>query len=136
MDIDSGYGIGFNARSQLEWSDGSWGKYVIMFCADMSSSVQVDIKNKNILVLGECLTQRLDDTTLKAEAKYALNFTQLRKTFVLSMHCNGDSSFWYVNAVKMYQFKAKDSEIKSYLLCVGNILKDFTVHNMKKTGLQ
>ena len=107
-----------------------------MFCADMSSSVQVDIKNKNILVLGECLTQRLDDTTLKAEAKYPLNFTQLRKTFVLSMHCNGDSSFWYVNAVKMYQFKAKDSEIKSYLLSVGNILKDFTVYNMKKTGLQ
>ena len=107
-----------------------------MFCADMSSSVQVDIKNKNTLVLEECLTQRLDDTTLKAEAKYPLSFTQLRKTFVLSMHCNGDSSFWYVNAVKMYQFKAKDSEIKSYLLSVGNILKDFTVYNMKKTGLQ
>ena len=93
IDAYSGYGIGFNARSQLEWSDRSWGKYVIMFCADMSSSVQVDIKNKNTLVLEECLTQRLDDTTLKAEAKYPLNFTQLRKTFVLSVHCNGDSSF-------------------------------------------
>ena len=92
IDGYSGYRIGFNARSQPEWSDGSWGKYVIMFCADMSSSVQVDIKNKNILVLGECLTQRLDDTTLKAEVKHPLNFTQLRKTFVLSMHCNGVSS--------------------------------------------
>ena len=28
--------------------------------------------------------------------------------------------FLFVNAVKMYQFKAKDSEIKPYLLCLGN----------------
>ena len=38
----------------------------------------------------------------------------------------------------MYQFKAKDSEIKRYLLCLGNISKDFTINNMKKkkTGLK
>ena len=27
-------------------------------------------------------------------------------------------------ATKMYQFKAKDSEIKWYLLCLGNLSKD------------
>ena len=32
----------------------------------------------------------------------------------------------------MYQFKAKDSEIKPYLLCLGNISEDFTMNNMKK----
>ena len=36
----------------------------------------------------------------------------------------------------MYQFKAKDSEIEPYLLCLGNISKDFTIHNMKKAGLK
>ena len=36
----------------------------------------------------------------------------------------------------MYQFKAKDSEIKSYPLCLGNISKDFTLNNMQKTGLK
>ena len=35
----------------------------------------------------------------------------------------------------MYQFKAKDSEIKPYSLCLGNISKDFTVDKMTKTGL-
>ena len=35
----------------------------------------------------------------------------------------------------MHQFKAKDSELKAYLLCLGNISKDFSVDNMKKTGL-
>ena len=32
-------------------------------------------KNKNVLILGEGPTQGLDDTTLKAEAKYPINFT-------------------------------------------------------------
>ena len=35
----------------------------------MSSSVHVDNKNKNILILGEGPTQGLYDTTLKKEAK-------------------------------------------------------------------
>ena len=29
----------------------------------------------------------------------------------------------------------KDSEIKKYPLCLGNISKDFTANNMKKRGL-
>ena len=29
-----------------------------------------------------------------------------------------------------------DSEIKDYALCLGNISKDFTIHNMSKTGLK
>ena len=33
----------------------------------------------------------------------------------------------------MYQFKEKDSEMKPYPLCLGNILKDFTLNDMKKT---
>ena len=36
----------------------------------------------------------------------------------------------------MYQLKAKDSEIKSYPLCLGNISKDFTLDIMQKTGLK
>ena len=31
--------------------------------------------------------------------------------------------------------KEKDSETKKYPLCLGNISKDFTTNNMKKTGL-
>ena len=38
----------------------------------------------------------------------------------------------FVNATKIYQFKAKDSEIKDHALCLGNISKDFTIKNMKK----
>ena len=36
----------------------------------------------------------------------------------------------------MYQFIAKDSEIKDYALSLGNILKELTINSMKKTGLK
>ena len=32
----------------------------------------------------------------------------------------------------MYQFKTKDSKIKKYPLCSGNISGDFSANNMKK----
>ena len=79
-----------------------------------------DNKNKDILMLGEAPTQGLDDTKSTAQAKYPINFTQSRKRFVLKLHYNGSNSFLFVNATKIYQFKAKDSEIKDYALCLGN----------------
>ena len=45
----------------------------IIFGADMSSSVYIDNKSKDILILGEGPTQWLDDTALRAEAKYLIN---------------------------------------------------------------
>ena len=86
------------------------GKNTIIFGADVSSSAHDDSKKKDILILGERLIQELDDTKLTAEAKYPINFTQSRKTFVLSLHYNGIKSFLFVNSTKIYQFKAKDSK--------------------------
>ena len=83
-----------------------------IFGADVSSSVHVDNKGKDVLIFGEGPTQELDDTTLTAEAKYPINFTQSGKRFVLSLDYNGSSSFLFVNVKKVYQFKAKNSEIK------------------------
>ena len=58
------------------------GKNVIIFGADMSSSVHIDNKNKDILILGEEPTQGLDDAALTAEAKYPIKFIQPGKRFV------------------------------------------------------
>ena len=85
---------------------------------------------------GEELTKGLDNATITAEAKYAINFAESGKRFLLSWHYNGNNSFLFVNAVKMYQFQAKDSETKTYPLYLGNILKDFKLNNMKKNRLK
>ena len=132
----SSYGIGFNSRSQFPFIDGSMGKNVIIFGADMSSFVHVDNNEKDILILGEGPTLGSDDTTLTGEVKYPIDFTQPSRRLLLSLHYNGSDSFLFVDATKIYQFKAKDSEIKKYPLSLDNVSKDFTIDDMKKTGLK
>ena len=51
------------------------------------------------------------------------------------MHCNDDSSYLFVNGKKFINFKAKDSEIVPYPLCLGNVSKDFSLVNTTNTGL-
>ena len=128
----SGHGIGVDSRSEFSLTDSSIGKSVIIFGVDMSSSLHIDNKNKDILVLGREPTQGLDNTTLTAEAEYSINFSRSQRKFCLSFHYNGSNSFLFVNAIKIYQFKAKKSQIKPYLLCFGNISKEFTPNNMQK----
>ena len=40
----------------------------------MTSSLDIDNKNKDFLILGKGPTQGLDDATLTSEAKYSVNF--------------------------------------------------------------
>ena len=93
-------------------------------------------KGKDILILGKGPTQGLDGTTFAAEPKYSINFTQSNIKFCLRLHYNGNNSFLFVNATKIYQFKATGFEIKKYPLCLGNISKDFTAINMKKNRIK
>ena len=83
----------------------------------MSLSVHTDNKGKDSLVLSKGPAQRLDDTTLTAEAEYSINFSRSNWKLWLSLHYNGSTVFLFVNATKVYQFIAKDSEIKKYSLC-------------------
>ena len=86
----------------------------------MSSFVYINNIGKDILIPGIDPTQRLDDTTLWAEAQYSINFSRSIRTFCLSLHYNGSNSFLFVDGTKLYQSKAKDSEIKN-ITCVLEI---------------
>ena len=63
----------------------------------------------------------LDNNSPKAEGEHSVNFWRSERKFCLSIHDNGSNSFLFVNATKIHQFKSKDSEIKRYPLCLGNI---------------
>ena len=52
----------------------------------------------------------------------------------MSLHYHVANSYLFVNGTEIYKFKAKDSEILVGPICLGNILKDWSVNNMKKTG--
>ena len=100
----------------------------------MSSSTKIDNRKKYILFLGKGPTQGLEHT-LSAEKMYSMNFTEHNKKFCLSLHHNGANSYLFVNGKEIHTFKAKDYEIVATPLCLGNILKDWSVDNMKKNKL-
>ena len=65
-------------------------------------------------------TKGLNEITLIMEAKYSVDFSeQQEKSF--ASHYNGSNSVLFVNEVKIFQFKAKDSELNEILLCLGNV---------------
>ena len=66
---------------------------------------------------------------------HSINFTVAKRKFCLSLHYNGANSSLFVNGTEIIKFKAKDSEIVASPLCLGNISKDWSTDNMKKTGL-
>ena len=139
IDIDkykySGYGIGFDSRGTFLFLSGKFAQNVIVFVVDISSSMHIDNKKKDILILGEGLTQGLKGTTLTAEKIYSINFTASTRKFCLSLHYNGGNSCLFVNGTEIIKFKAKDSEIVATSFCLGNISEDFSADNMKKTEL-
>ena len=107
---------------------------VIIFGIDMSSSWHIDNKKKNILILGKGPTQGLEHT-MTTEQLHSINFTKNNTKFCLSLHYNGANSYLFVNGTEIIKLKAKYSEIVATTLCLGNVSKDFSVDNMRKTGL-
>ena len=79
------------------------------------------------------LTQGLEHT-LTAEKMYSINVTVTNKKFCLSLHYNGENSYLFVNGTEIYKFKGRDSEILVNPICLGNISKDWSIDNMKRTG--
>ena len=136
-DIDkyeySGYGVGFDRRSSFSFPGDGFCQDVLIFAVGMSSSAHIDNKKKDILFLEKGPTQGLEHT-LTVEKMYSINFTVTKKKFCLSLHYNRASSYLFVNGAEIYNFKAKDSEIVASPLCLGNISKDWSIDNMKKTG--
>ena len=52
----------------------------------------------------------------------------------MSLHYNKENSYSFVNGTEIIKFKSEEPEILAHSLCLGNISKDWSVDNMKKTG--
>ena len=99
----------------------------------MSSSTKIDNRKKHILILGKGPTQVLE-YILFAEKMYLINCTEKNKKYCLSLHYNKENSYLFVNGAEVHQIKSKYSEILASSLCLGNIWKDWSIDNMRKTG--
>ena len=137
-----GYGICFDERSQFGHTiteDGipytSNGRNVLIFGVDMSFSIQATNRGNHIYLMGDGLTQGINDTTLYAENKYFRDFTKPGSKFVLSLHYNGDDSYLFVNGRQELKFKAKTVQLVKEKLCIGNLSDQWTTSESEKTGL-
>ena len=72
----SGYGTGFDRKSSFSFTGGGFGQNILIFGADVSSSIHIDNNKKDILLLGRGRTQGLE-STLTAEKMYSINFSKL-----------------------------------------------------------
>ena len=109
-----GYGICFDERSEFGHTITKGGfthttdaRNVLIFGANMSFSVHATNRANHIYVMGTGLTQGIHDTTLYAEKNFYRNFTDPGKTFMLSLHYNGDDSYLFVNGRQELKFKCK-----------------------------
>ena len=110
-------------------------KNVIIFGVDMSSSVHATNRVNNIYVTGKEFIQGNNDTTIYAEKLFHNNFTEHGVKFVLSLHYNDDNSYLFANGRQELKFKAKDYQIISEGLCLGNLSDEWTKSEAEKTGL-
>ena len=74
--------VEFDGTGAYLLPDGSFGRNVVIFGVDMSSSAHVDNKGKYILILGTGPTQGLGEHSLTAEKMYLINFTDHKKNVV------------------------------------------------------
>ena len=137
-----GYGICFDERSQFGHTiteDGisytSNGRNVLIFGVDLSFSAHATNRANHIYVMGDGLTQGINDTTLYVEKKYFRNFTEPYSKFVLSLHYNGDDSYLFVNGRQELKFKAKTDQLVKEKLCIGNLSDQWATSESEKTGL-
>ena len=93
----SGYGIEFDRKGIFSFPGSEFSQNIIIFGADMSSSVYVDSKGKDNLILGSGPTQRLGEHSLTAEKIYSIHFTVTKNKFCLSLHYNVANSYLFVN---------------------------------------
>ena len=137
-----GHGICFDERSQFGHTiteNGitytSNGRNVLIFGADMSFSAHATNKANHIYLMGDGLTQGINDTALYAEKKYFRNFTEPGVKFVLRLHYNSNDSYLFVNGRQELNFKAKTDQLVKEKLCIENLSDQWTTSESEKTGL-
>ena len=126
IDILVTYEIGFDGKASLSFPGGGLGCNVTIFGIDMSLSTKIDNRKEDILILGKGPKPGLEHT-LSAEKMYSINFTELDKSFCLSLHYNGSNSYLFVNVTEIHKFKANDCEIVATTLRLETFQKTIVV---------
>ena len=78
------------------------------------------------MVSGDGPAYEINGSFSAAEEKLSINFSEAKTKFSLSLHCNRDNNYLYVNKTQIHKFRAHDN-IRWYMFCLGSVLKLFTI---------
>ena len=67
---------------------------------------------------------------------FLINFIVTGKNFCSNLLYNGANGYLFINATEIIKFKTKDSEIVATSSCLENILKDWSIDDIKRAGLK
>ena len=102
-----GYDICFDERSQFSHTitEGGFthttnGRNVLIFGVNMSFSAHATNRANHIYLMVDGITQGINDTTIYVEKNYWRNFTDPGKKFIISLHYNGDKSYFLLMVEK------------------------------------
>ena len=107
--VYSGYRITFDNTGS--WSfDNNFTRNVTIFDVDNSSSFHSDHRKNNFLILGEGPTYGINGSFGLPEKKFSINFTKTNTKVCLSLHCNADDSYLFVNGKEIFKLKADNKK--------------------------
>ena len=104
----SGYRIAFDGKDSWSFNDDTARK-VIIFVLDNTSSSHTDNIKNDFLVLGEGDTLGINGNFGAPEKKSNINFRKAKTKFCLSLHCNRDNSYLFVNGKEIYKFNTSNN---------------------------
>ena len=76
---------------------------------------------------------KFNNRTVNIKAPYKTNICVTETKIVLNLHYNKQNSHIFANGDKVTDFSAKNSEINDDPICLGNISKNFSESDTKKT---
>ena len=103
----SGYRITFDSSDWWSFDNGT----VIIFGVDISSSSHSGNPKNNFLMSGGGPTFRINWVIGSPEKKLNINFTKTNTKFCLSLYCNGDNSYLFVNGKEIIKFKVDNENV-------------------------
>ena len=89
----SGYGITLHGAGSWNF-DNSFARNVVIVGVNNSSSPHADNHKNNFSVLGEGPTSDINWSFGSSEKKFSINFSKAKTKLCLSLHYNGDNSYF------------------------------------------
>ena len=119
--VYNGHEIAFARKGEWNFGNDS-ARNVVIFGVDNSLSSHTDNRKNDILVFSEGDTFGINGSFGAPEKKFIISLSKAKAKFCLSLQYDGDSSYLFVNAKKIYKFKANNKNVNfPNLFCLESI---------------